>query len=619
MKLSQSQLNQSQRIYVRLERLNKQLENVEVGQPGDNQVINASVFQAEEAGVKEYDPELDLSQEVEESEMFIATTQILEPASSPPQTANFGEFSMNSLIEESFVKTPPKNPIPLASESRGKNALSRGASEERPEQAKLYLSPTLELPQMEDPTRELKALKATKDVDKDLQEKSPNSLGKLAKVLKAEHSQTLELKSPKRFACYYCNEKFSTKSTLQEHMKMELAKKMEESREKMKQEDMEKERKRKDSKLKRRQKRSSISSPAADSDKCQLKSEILKVPRSLAMLEDKLSPHFMAEGRRVRRPPNVFSTESDARTKQKALHEEESSDEEDQDDDDEENANDDAGESQSSDIIIEELKPGEVADRQASVPKRLSLLEDKLTGYFSPKGGKRRRKSPERLSLNEAVSSGTKTSRGRVGSGGELTPLLARKRPLPRSVREEADVAITPETGVETSTPLEGRSVRNRPRISYVEVPDTNAFDLSTGDEESPFERRFSKKQPKDAVAKTRQDVDLDERWRTTDIAADTRSPRRFILGSSRRRRELDESSASSGASSRVRVTTGKQDLSQEIVDLSGSGNTEDDAEEGDLDLESPPRPSHPLPPKSPGKYQSSVTPGRGIKLMINR
>merc|ERR1712110_297361 len=150
-------------------------------------------------------------------------------------------------------------------------------------------------------------------------------------------------------------------------------------------------------------------------------------------------------------------------------------------------------------------------------------------------------------------------------------------------------------------------------------VPDTNAFDLSTGDEESPFERRFSKKQPKDAVSKTRQDVDLDERWRTTDIAADTRSPRRFILGSSRRRRELDESSASSGASSRVRVTTGKQDLSQEIVDLSGSGNTEDDAEEGDLDLESPPRPSHPLPPKSPGKYQSSVTPGRGIKLMINR
>ena len=88
---------------------------------------------------------------------------------------------------------------------------------------------------------------------------------------------------------------------------------------------MEKERKRKDSKLKRRQKRSSISSPAADSDKCQLKSEILKVPRSLAMLEDKLSPHFMAEGRRVRRPPDVFSTESDARTKQKALHEEESS------------------------------------------------------------------------------------------------------------------------------------------------------------------------------------------------------------------------------------------------------------------------------------------------------
>ena len=65
----------------------------------------------------------------------------------------------------------------------------------------------------------------------------------------------------------------------------------------------------------------------------------------------------------------------------------------------------DDGESQSSHIIIEELKPGAIA------PKRLSLLEDKLTSYFSPKGGKRRRKSPE------AVSSGTKTSMGRVGSG----------------------------------------------------------------------------------------------------------------------------------------------------------------------------------------------------------
>ena len=42
--------------------------------------------------------------------------------------------------------------------------------------------------------------------------------------------KTLELKSPKRFACFYCNEKFSTKSTLKEHMKMELAKKIEKSK-----------------------------------------------------------------------------------------------------------------------------------------------------------------------------------------------------------------------------------------------------------------------------------------------------------------------------------------------------------------------------------------------------
>jgi len=46
------------------------------------------------------------------------------------------------------------------------------------------------------------------------------------------------------------------------------------------------------------------------------------------------------------------------------------------------------------------------------------------------------------------------------------------------------------------------------------------------------------------------------------------------------------------------------------------------EAEEEDLeDLKSPLQgPSLPgLPPKSPGKYQSSLTPGRGIKLMINR
>ena len=181
----------------------------------------------------------------------------------------------------------------------------------------------------------------------------------------------------------------------------------------------------------------------------------------------------------------------------------------------------------------------------------------------------------------------------------------------PRTLKEEVDLPRE----VETSTPVEGRSVRSRPRVSYAEVPDTNAFDMSTGDEESPFERRLFKKQPPE-VSKKRFEVDLRERL--DECAAGSRSPRRFILGSSLRRRELGSSSSSSGASSRVKVTTGKQNLSQEIVDLSQADTTQDEDEE-DLDLESPMRPSFPLPPKSPGKYQSSVTPGRGIKLMINR
>ena len=86
---------------------------------------------------------------------------------------------------------------------------------------------------------------------------------------------------------------------------------------------------------------------------------------------------------------------------------------------------------------------------------------------------------------------------------------------------------------------------------------------------------------------------------------------------SSSRRRDIDISSASSSESPRVRVTTGKQDLSQEITDLSHS--TAGDQEEVDEDPGSPPRSSQALPPKSPGKYQSSLTPGRGIKLVINR
>merc|ERR1719362_550295 len=139
-----------------------------------------------------------------------------------------------------------------------------------------------------------------------------------------------------------------------------------------KQEALEKENKRKESKLKRKQKRSS----ASPVEKCELKSEILKVPRSVAMLEDKLSHNFVAEGRRVRRAPDVFSPELDARKKHtEEEDDEEESEDEDQDDDEEDEDDDEEGDS-SSDIVIEELKPG---DRQSSIPKRLSQLEDKLT------------------------------------------------------------------------------------------------------------------------------------------------------------------------------------------------------------------------------------------------
>ena len=62
---------------------------------------------------------------------------------------------------------------------------------------------------------------------------------------------------------------------------------------------------------------------------------------------------------------------------------------------------------------------------------------------------------------------------------------------------------------------------------------------------------------------------------------------------------------------------TGKEDLSQEITDLSHS--TAGSQEEVDEDPGSPPRSSHALPLKSPSKYQSSLTPGQGIKLVINR
>jgi len=424
-------------------------------------------------------------------------------------------------------------------------------------------------------------------------------------------SLKLELKSPKRFGCIYCSEKFSTRSLKDQHMQMELDKKIREEHEKKKQGALERERKRQES-HERRNEKMRRTSPAKLSG---------RIPRSLAMLQDKLSHNFVAEGRRARKLPEVFSPDFDSGKKKKMKKkmeddEESESDKEGAENEEEEENSDSDGSNATTDVIIEELKPGELAQFHAAVPKTVSQLEDKLTGYFSPKAGKRTRKSPERLEIAALVSS---------GSGGSGRWSLDSRR---RSGLEEAGAVDTrrrPQIGaVETSTPVEGRSVRARPRVSYAEVPDTNAFDLSTGDEESPFERRRPQRMEESLESlKKRFETCNDESEEPDDRSAATRSQRRFVLGSSlrrrssSRRRDIDISSASSSESPRVRVTTGKQDLSQEITDLSHS--TAGDQEEVDEDPKSPARSSNALPPKSPGKYQSSLTPGRGIKLVINR
>merc|ERR1719494_520568 len=168
--------------------------------------------------------------------------------------------------------------------------------------------------------------------------------------------------------------------------------------------------------------------------------------------------------------------------------------------------------------------------------------------------------SPERLEVAAPVSSGS--GLGRWSSDSRR-----------RSGLEEAcavDTKRRPQIGaVETSTPVEGRSVRTRPRVSYAEVPDTNAFDLSTGDEESPFDRRRPQRMEESIELLKKRFETCNESEERDDRPATTRSQRRFVLGSSLRRRSSsrrrDMSSASSSESPRVRVTTGKQDLSQEI------------------------------------------------------
>ena len=558
--------NQCKRLFVSLERLDNH-EAKDVADSDVDQVLDAFVSKENVDNVEsaQYDPELDLSQMVEEVATHreagenAGTTSSIQANASSSVVAGVSEFSM---VEESLVSTPPDNPIVLAGQRGGVE--SRGPSEERLEQGRLYLPPSLKL----------------------------------------------ELKSPKRFGCIYCSEKFSTRSLKDQHMQMELDKKIREENEKKKQGALERERKRQES-HERRNEKMRRTSPAELSG---------RIPRSLAMLQDKLSHNFVAEGKRARRLPEVFSPDFDSgkkkKTKKKMEDDEESESDKDGAESGEDEGNSDSDDSNATtDVILEELKPGELAQYHSAVPKTVSQLEDKLTGYFSPKGGKRTRKSPERLEVAAPVSS---------GSGSGRWSLDSRRR----NGLEEAcavDTKRRPQIGaVETSTPVEGRSVRARPRVSYAEVPDTNAFDLSTGDEESPFERRRPQGMEESLESlKKRFETCNDESEEPDDRSAATRSQRRFVLGSSlrrrssSRRRDIDISSASSSESPRVRVTTGKQDLSQEITDLSHS--TAGDQEEVDEEYGSPPRSSHALPPKSPGKYQSSLTPGRGIKLVINR
>merc|ERR1711962_1664140 len=113
--------------------------------------------------------------------------------------------------------------------------------------------------------------------------------------------------------------------------------------------------------------------------------------------------------------------------------EESESDKEGAENEEEDGKSDSDGSNATTDVIIEELKPGELAQYHAAVPKTVSQLEDRLTGYFSPKGGKRTRKSPERLEIAAPVSSGSgrlsSDSRRRSGLEEEACTVGTRKRP----------------------------------------------------------------------------------------------------------------------------------------------------------------------------------------------
>merc|ERR1719430_682780 len=97
-------------------------------------------------------------------------------------------------------------------------------------------------------------------------------------------------------------------------MQMELDKKIREH-EKKKQGALERERKRQES-HERRNEKMRRTSPAELSG---------RIPRSLAMLQDKLSHNFVAEGRRTRKLPEVFSPDFDSGKKKKKMEDDEES------------------------------------------------------------------------------------------------------------------------------------------------------------------------------------------------------------------------------------------------------------------------------------------------------
>ena len=471
---------------------------------------------------------------------------------------------LSSFIEESQLPTPPVNPIlrnvcrsSSGSRRMGGRSLSRSSSsrsnrsEEHEEQPKIFL-PKLMVPSpFFAPEDDVKVeAEEEDDVKKHTVEDAE------VKTKKSKSKKALLLKSPARFKCEYCQEKFSNRGILRKHMKEELDMKLQEIAK---------------SKLAKKEARK----------------ERQDVPKELAGLQDKLSPFFSTQGQRSRKRPNLFSegaaedAESEEqedgggrRSKRPVSYAEE----------DEEEVLEylkDVKKAYVDDVEEEEYmevdQANEVQEDEIShLPRAVSELQDKLSPYFNA-GGKRTRKVPERLATTLAN-----------------TPKGSRKEQVRRSlVKEEGRrldrrLARLQTAGEEqvpgaTSTPLEeGRSVRRRPRVSYAEVPDTPAFDLSTGDEESPR----------------------------------TPSRKRFVLESSLR--SPGGGSLLNASRQGVKVSSGALERSQEMFDVSVALERSFQEQEEEQ-VTSPVSFTSPLPPKSPGKYISLLTPGRGLQMKIRR